>query len=409
MIGDVGRGIFVREGIPEFMKNKAVPAADIITPNHFELDYLSGRASKTLQQAREAVKAVHDLGPRAILVTSLHTEETPEDSIDLLASDESGCFSLRTPKLPLAINGAGDAIAALFFAHYLRSGKIDEALSRAASGVFGVLVKTAEAGAREIQLVAAQDEIVKPSQLFEAEALDAMIETPSIFHIDRLELSFAPKPWAFAVERRAEIDAYFEALRREKPALWNGRVLLLHHQLVEHGVLRGEYLETDYASFAAWRHWGRPPAECAIVSARRQSSRPMARFCSASWARIRSMPGRSIFPCGTPDPDDIVDGKVDLDLSVRRELKEETGLDVAEFERRAGLDHGRRWSADRADQGVAFEQRVPMSCAGAYSRISRRERQPELADIRIVREATDFDPAMPRFVTAFLASRFAGG
>ena len=171
VIGDVGRGVFVREGIPEFMRNKAVPAADLITPNQFELDYLSNRASRTLRQARDAVKAVHDLGPRAILVTSLHTEETPENSIDLFASDESGCFIVRTPLLPLAVNGAGDAIAALFFAHYLRSGKIAEALSRASSAIFGVLAKTAKAGAREIQLVAAQDEIVKPSRLFEAEAL----------------------------------------------------------------------------------------------------------------------------------------------------------------------------------------------------------------------------------------------
>ena len=73
VIGDVGRGIFVREGIPEFMRTKAVPAADIVTPNQFELDYLSGRASGTLRQTRDAVKAVHDLGPRAILVTSLLT------------------------------------------------------------------------------------------------------------------------------------------------------------------------------------------------------------------------------------------------------------------------------------------------------------------------------------------------
>jgi pyridoxine kinase len=171
VIGDVGRGVFVREGIPEFMRNKAVPAADLITPNQFELDYLSNRASRTLRQTRDAVKAVHDLGPRAILVTSLHTEETPENSIDLLASDEGGCFIVRTPLLPLAVNGAGDAIAALFFAHYLRSGKIAEALSRASSAIFGVLAKTAEAGAREIQFVAAQDEIVKPSRLFEAKAL----------------------------------------------------------------------------------------------------------------------------------------------------------------------------------------------------------------------------------------------
>lgn len=171
VIGDVGRGIFVRNGIPEFMKNKAVPAADIITPNQFELNYLSKRNSNTLLQARDAVKAVHGLGPRAVLVTSLHTDETPKDSIDLLASNEGACFILRTPKLPLAVNGPGDAIAALFFAHYLSGGDIGVALSRAASSVFGVLAKTAGTGASEIQLVAAQDEIVNPSRVFEAKAL----------------------------------------------------------------------------------------------------------------------------------------------------------------------------------------------------------------------------------------------
>lgn len=171
VIGDVGRGIFVREGVPAFMKEKAVPAADIVTPNQFELDHLAGRASKTPQAARDAVKAVHDLGPRAILVTSLHTAETPRDAIDLLASDEKGCFRLRTPRLPLVVNGAGDAMAALFFAHYLRSGKIEEALSRAASSIYGVLAKTAEAGVPEIQVVAAQEEIVAPSRVFEAEEI----------------------------------------------------------------------------------------------------------------------------------------------------------------------------------------------------------------------------------------------
>ena len=171
VIGDVGRGVFVREGIPEFMKSKAVPAADIVTPNQFELDYLSGRESTTLADVLAAVKIVHGMGPRAILVTSLHADDTPEDSVDLLASDETGRFRLRTPKLPLAVNGAGDAIAALFFAHYLRSGKIDEALSRSASAIFGVLAKTAEMGAHEIQIVAAQQEIVEPSRVFEAEEL----------------------------------------------------------------------------------------------------------------------------------------------------------------------------------------------------------------------------------------------
>jgi pyridoxine kinase len=171
VIGDAGRGVYVREGIPEFMKEKAVPAADIITPNQFELDYLAGRESKTLANALAAVKVVHALGPRAVLVTSLHTEDTPAETIDLLASDATGRFRLRTPKLPLVVNGAGDAIAALFFAHYLRRGKIDQALSRAASAIFGVLAKTAEVGAGEIQLIAAQDEIMQPSRVFEAEKL----------------------------------------------------------------------------------------------------------------------------------------------------------------------------------------------------------------------------------------------
>jgi pyridoxine kinase len=173
VIGDVGRGIFVREGIAEFMKTKAVPAAEVITPNHFELDYLAGRASKTLAQACDAVKAVHDLGPGVILVTSLRTDETPEDAIDLLASDTKTRFRLRTPLLPLMANGAGDAIAALFFAHYLREGKIDVALSRATSALFGVLAKTAEAGAPEMQLVAAQDQLVNPSQSFVAQDITA--------------------------------------------------------------------------------------------------------------------------------------------------------------------------------------------------------------------------------------------
>ena len=255
VIGDVGRGIFVREGIPEFMRSKALPVADIVTPNQFELDYLSGRTSKSMDSTRDAVMAVHDLGPRAILVTSLHTQDTPQDCIDMLASDESGIFSVRTPKLALSVNGAGDAVAAIFFAHYLRDGNIAEALARAASAIFGILSKTLQSGAREIQLVNAQEEIVNPGRMFAAEKVlprhvppaasrkaeaSSFAEVPSVFHVDRLELSFVPKPWAYANEHRTEIESHFEELRRAKPALWNGRVLLMHHQKVERGVLRGQ-------------------------------------------------------------------------------------------------------------------------------------------------------------------------
>src|SRR5438128_1242820 len=168
VIGDVGRGVFVRPGIPEFMREHAVPAADIITPNQFELDHLTGCTSATRRQALAAIDALHAFGPKAIMVTSMHTDETPPDAIDLVASDPSGRFRVRTPKLPISVNGAGDAIAALFFAHYLRTGSAAEALSRATSSVFGVLKRTAEAGSREILVIEAQDELVNPRQVFEA-------------------------------------------------------------------------------------------------------------------------------------------------------------------------------------------------------------------------------------------------
>jgi pyridoxine kinase len=171
VIGDVGKGVFVRAGVPEFMREKAVRAADIVTPNHFELDRLTGRTSRTLSEARDAVKALHDLGPRTVLVTSLAVDDTPQEAVEMLASDETGQFRLRTPRLAAAANGAGDAIAAMFCAHYLRSGNIGGALSSAASAMFGILSKTAELGAPEIQIVAAQDEIVNPARAFEAERL----------------------------------------------------------------------------------------------------------------------------------------------------------------------------------------------------------------------------------------------
>src|SRR6476646_3961949 len=158
VIGDVGRDVFVRRGIPEFMRDHAVPAADIVTPNQFELDHLTGRTSVIQRDALAAIDALHALGPKTIMVTSLHTDETPPDAIDLVASDATGRFRVRTPKLPISVNGAGDAIAALFFARYLRSGSAAESLSRAASSIFGVLKRTGEAGAREILLVEAQNE-----------------------------------------------------------------------------------------------------------------------------------------------------------------------------------------------------------------------------------------------------------
>ncbi|MEZ2406453.1 pyridoxine kinase [Bosea sp. OAE752] len=171
VIGDVGRGVFVRPGIPEFMREQAVPAADIVTPNQFELELLTDIEVKTVADAHRAAEALRDAGPKVVMVTSLVTEETPADSIDMMAADAKGSWRVRTPKLDVNINGAGDAIAALFFTHYLRDQSAASALSKAASSIYGLLKRTKEAGSREILTVAAQDEFVTPSRVFAPEAI----------------------------------------------------------------------------------------------------------------------------------------------------------------------------------------------------------------------------------------------
>ena len=166
VMGDIGRGMFVRPGIPEFMRDRVVPAADIITPNHFELDFLAGRTTGTVTEVLDAVEAVRATGPRTVLVTSVLTDETPEGSVDVMVVSDDGAWSCRTPLLPITPNGCGDVTAAVFLAHLLRTGRPETALQRVTSTVFGILEQTLAAGTREIQLVAAQDVIADPPERF---------------------------------------------------------------------------------------------------------------------------------------------------------------------------------------------------------------------------------------------------
>lgn len=168
VIGDVGRGIFVRPGVPEFFRDQAVPAADLVTPNHFELDFLVGRPSTSMNEVRRSIADLHRLGPKVVLVTSLIVGGTPDDALDIVASDGHNLWQARSKRLPLSINGAGDAIAALFYVHWLTTRSVPEALSRSVSSVFGLLTRTVEAGSREIVMIAAQDEIVRPSTVIPA-------------------------------------------------------------------------------------------------------------------------------------------------------------------------------------------------------------------------------------------------
>lgn len=173
VIGDAGR-VYVRDGIPEFLRDRVLRAADLLTPNQFELEWLAGGTSiRSLDEARAAILRLQGpgegQGPRCVLATSLALDDTPPGSLDLLAAEDGACWRLRVPSLPRHFNGAGDCIAALFLFHRLASGGARLALERAAASVHGLLCRTLEAGSPELLTVAAQDEFVAPSREFSAE------------------------------------------------------------------------------------------------------------------------------------------------------------------------------------------------------------------------------------------------
>jgi hypothetical protein len=223
----------------------------------------------------------------------------------------------------------------------------------------------------------------------------------AIVPVERLELAFASRPWPFASERRADIDAYFAKLQRSNPALWNGRVLMLHQHDIRGPVFHGAYLETDFASILAWRHWNFPDAaikNCFAMGALQGSD---GAFLLGVMAAHTSNPGMIYFPAGLPDLTDIDGTRVDLARNLEREVAEETGLVQADFEAEPG------WTTVLAGPRIAQIKRLRAreTAADRRARILgnlAREPQPELADIRIVRGPADFDPMMPPFVTAFL-------
>ena len=171
VMGDVGRGMFVRPGIPEFMRDSVVPKADIITPNHFELDFLAGTETHGLDEVLAAVDVVRERGPRQVLVTSVLHDALEEHALDVVAVSDEGAWAVTTPLLPISPNGGGDITAALYLAHLHTTGSPADALAATTSSVFAVLEATLAAGTRELQLVAAQDAIAEPPLNFEVRRL----------------------------------------------------------------------------------------------------------------------------------------------------------------------------------------------------------------------------------------------
>jgi pyridoxine kinase len=168
VIGDVDTGSYVTDGIAEFFRDTALKIADIITPNHFELEYLTGRTVASLAEAGIAAAALRALGPKIVLVTSIELEG---DRIAMLAAGPDGLWAAETPRLPIMLNGCGDVTAALFLGRLLRGEALPDALVLTAASMYGIIEATMRLGRSELALVAAQEELVSPSLTVTAQQL----------------------------------------------------------------------------------------------------------------------------------------------------------------------------------------------------------------------------------------------
>ena len=161
VMGDVGLGYYVRAGIPEFFRDRALALADIVTPNRFELEWLSGGSVRNLADAREAAAVLRQSGPAIVLATSLDADA---DRVAALAAGPDGVWAAETPRLAIEATGCGDAVAALFLAWLLKGKPVPDALATTIAAIYGVIEATMLSGGGELALVAAQDELVAPSR-----------------------------------------------------------------------------------------------------------------------------------------------------------------------------------------------------------------------------------------------------
>jgi pyridoxine kinase len=168
VMGNAKSGCFVSPAIPGLLRDRVVPVADIITPNQFELGYLTDTSPDTLESTLASVDAAMAMGPSTVLVTSVERPDREEGTIEMLAADGKGAWLVTTPHLPMKANGSGDVTAALFTAHYVATGDAKTALERTVSSVFDLLQLTLDADDRELQLVQAQETYANPRLQFTA-------------------------------------------------------------------------------------------------------------------------------------------------------------------------------------------------------------------------------------------------
>ena len=171
VLGDRDRGLFVQSDIPPLVRDRLCPLADIITPNHFEFEWLCGAKATTSAQMIDAADVLMTRGSSIVVVTSAELSDTPDGQIETLAVERSQAWRVRTPKLPINPNGTGDLFAALFVSARVRGQDTPDALGHAASAIYAVLERTAARGTEEMRIVESAEMLVNPRRRFDAVAI----------------------------------------------------------------------------------------------------------------------------------------------------------------------------------------------------------------------------------------------
>ncbi|WP_295853401.1 pyridoxal kinase PdxY [uncultured Microbacterium sp.] len=166
VMGNAKSGCFVAPAIPVLLRERVVPVADILTPNQFELGFLTDTEPGSVESTLESADMLRARGPRTVLVTSVERPDREPDTIEMMVVDDAGAWIVQTPLIPMKANGSGDVTAALFTAHYRRTGDAADALARTASSVFDLLSNTFAAGSRELRLVESQEAYAHPRLQF---------------------------------------------------------------------------------------------------------------------------------------------------------------------------------------------------------------------------------------------------
>jgi pyridoxine kinase len=169
VMGNAKSGCFVAPEIPALLRDRVVPVADIITPNQFELGFLTGTEPAGIESTLASADLARAMGPSTVLVTSVERPDRAEGTIEMLVVDAAGAWLVNTPHLPFKANGSGDVTAALFTAHYLATKDAAVSLERTASSIFDLIETTYRSGERELQLVQAQEFYATPRLQFKAE------------------------------------------------------------------------------------------------------------------------------------------------------------------------------------------------------------------------------------------------